>query len=43
MSFLTAEWNDLAMFNYEINPKILENYVPKGTELIYGTANATLV
>jgi hypothetical protein len=34
---LTAEWNDLAMFNYEIN-KILENYVPKGTELIYGTA-----
>jgi uncharacterized protein YqjF (DUF2071 family) len=33
MSFLTAGWNDLAMFNYEINPKILENYVPKGTEL----------
>ena len=33
MSFLTAEWNDLAMFNYEIDPKILENYVPKGTEL----------
>jgi hypothetical protein len=33
MSFLTAEWNDLAMFNYEINPKILENHVPKGTEL----------
>jgi hypothetical protein len=29
MSFLTAEWNDLVMFNYEINPKILENYVPK--------------
>lgn len=33
MSFLTAEWNDLAMFNYEINPKILKNHVPKGTEL----------
>lgn len=33
MSFLTAEWNDLAMFNYEINPEILENYIPKGTEL----------
>lgn len=33
MSFLTAEWNDLAMFNYKINPEILENYVPKGTEL----------
>ncbi|WP_298136179.1 DUF2071 domain-containing protein [Flavobacterium sp.] len=33
MSFLTAEWNDLAMFNYEIDPKILENHVPKGTKL----------
>lgn len=33
MSFLTAEWNDLAMFNYEIDPKILDSYVPKGTEL----------
>ena len=33
MSFLTAEWNDLSMFNYEINPKILKSYVPKGTEL----------
>lgn len=33
MSFLTAEWNDLAMFNYEIDPKILENYVPKDTEI----------
>jgi uncharacterized protein YqjF (DUF2071 family) len=33
MSFLTAEWNDLVMFNYEINPEILENYTPKGTEL----------
>lgn len=33
MSFLTAEWNDLTLINYEINPKILENYVPKGTEL----------
>ena len=33
MSFLTAEWNDLAMFNYEINPTIVQNYIPKGTEL----------
>lgn len=33
MSFLTAEWNDLALFNYEINPNLLENYVPKGTVL----------
>lgn len=33
MSFLTAEWNDLAMINYKIDPKILEKYVPFGTEL----------
>ena len=33
MSFLTAEWNNLAMINYVINPKILEKYVPVGTEL----------
>jgi uncharacterized protein YqjF (DUF2071 family) len=33
MSFLTAEWNNLAMINYEVNPKILEKYVPPGTEL----------
>ena len=33
MSFLTAEWNNLAMINYEIDPKILEKYVPPGTEL----------
>ncbi len=33
MSFLTAEWNNLVLINYEINPKILEKYVPNGTEL----------
>lgn len=33
MSFLTAEWNNLAMINYIIDPKILEKYVPAGTEL----------
>lgn len=33
MSFLTAEWNDLAIVNYEIDPKIVENYIPIGTEL----------
>ena len=33
MSFLTAEWNDLALINYEINPEILQKYVPIGTEL----------
>ena len=33
MSFLTAEWNDLALINYEIDPEILKNYTPKGTEI----------
>ncbi|MEC5156271.1 YqjF family protein [Chryseobacterium sp. MP_3.2] len=33
MSFLTAEWNNLAMINYVVDPKILEKYVPAGTEL----------
>lgn len=33
MSFLTAEWKDLALINYEIDAKTLEKYVPKGTEL----------
>jgi uncharacterized protein len=33
MSFLTAEWRKLAIANYEIDPKILEKYVPYGTEL----------
>lgn len=32
-SFMKAEWNDLLFINYEINPKFLEKYVPKGTEL----------
>ena len=33
MSFLTAEWNNLVMINYTIDPKLLEKYVPVGTEL----------
>lgn len=33
MSFLTAKWNNLVLINYEIDPKILEKYVPNGTEL----------
>lgn len=32
-SFMHAEWNDLLFINYEINPEILEKYVPEGTEL----------
>ncbi|GEC72397.1 hypothetical protein SAMN05443543_10845 [Flavobacterium flevense] len=33
MSFLTANWNNLALINYEINPKMLSKYLPKGTEI----------
>lgn len=32
-SFMKAEWNDLLFINYEINPEILQKYVPKGTEI----------
>jgi hypothetical protein len=31
--FLTAEWRQLAMLNYEIAPSVLEKWVPAGTEL----------
>lgn len=32
-TFLTAYWENLAMINYEIDPSLLNAYVPKGTEL----------
>jgi uncharacterized protein YqjF (DUF2071 family) len=31
--FLTAEWRNLAMLNYEIDPKRLQSFLPVGTEL----------
>ena len=31
--FLTAEWRNLAMLNYEIEPAVLQPFVPVGTEL----------
>ena len=31
--FLTTDWRSLAMLNYEIDPAVLEPYVPYGTEL----------
>jgi uncharacterized protein len=31
--FLTAEWRRLAILNYEIDPAVLQPYVPAGTEL----------
>jgi uncharacterized protein YqjF (DUF2071 family) len=34
--FLTAEWRDLAMVNYEIDPAVLAPLVPRATELDAG-------
>lgn len=33
MSFLNAEWRKLALANYEVDPVILEKYIPPKTEL----------
>ncbi|MCB0640675.1 MAG: DUF2071 domain-containing protein [Phaeodactylibacter sp.] len=33
MPFLTAQWRKLALANYQIDPQILQPYVPAGTEL----------
>lgn len=31
--FLTAEWRDLIMANYEVDPSLLDEYIPSGTDL----------
>jgi uncharacterized protein len=31
--FLSAEWRDLVMLNYEVDPGLLNPYVPRGTSL----------
>jgi hypothetical protein len=31
--FLTAEWRDLAILNYAVDPSLLQPHVPPGTEL----------
>lgn len=31
--FLSAEWRDLIMLNYEVDPGLLTKYVPRGTEV----------
>jgi len=31
--FLSAEWRELVMLNYEVEPAILRPYVPRGVEL----------
>ncbi|MGK0323247.1 MAG: hypothetical protein ACJAR4_001282, partial [Psychroserpens sp.] len=33
MTFLKAYWKNLILINYEVDPKLLEPYVPLGTEL----------
>ncbi|MBW8523464.1 DUF2071 domain-containing protein [Chryseobacterium chendengshani] len=33
MNFLKAEWRKLAIINYKVNPEILLEYLPTGTEL----------
>ena|SRR5215472_4061715 len=32
-TFLSSEWRDLLMLNYEIDPALLQRFVPRGTEL----------
>jgi uncharacterized protein len=43
--FLSAEWRDVAMLNYEVDPSLLHKFVPAGTELDCwkGTAFVSLV
>lgn len=31
--FLTAQWRDLLMLNFVVDPRLLASYVPAGTEL----------
>jgi uncharacterized protein len=31
--FLSAEWRDLVMLNYEVDPRLLETYLPPGAQL----------
>lgn len=31
--FLTAEWRNLLMINYAVDPRVLSRFVPRGTEL----------
>lgn len=38
--FLSAKWEYLAMFNYEVDPTVLEKHVPPGTEIDYFNGKA---
>ncbi|MDA1014385.1 MAG: DUF2071 domain-containing protein [Planctomycetota bacterium] len=45
MIFLSAEWRHLAMLNFEIDPAVLQPFVPHGTELEFfeGTTFVSIV
>ena len=38
--FLSAKWEYLAMFNYEVDPLVLQKHVPPGTEIDYFNGKA---
>ena len=40
--FLTAEWRDLVMLNYVVNPGTLQPYVPSGTDLDFCDGEALI-
>ena len=44
-AFLSAEWRDLLLLNYEVDPRLLRPHVPPGTELdsFNGRSYASLV
>jgi uncharacterized protein YqjF (DUF2071 family) len=44
-AFLTADWNNLVMLNYAVDPLILQSHVPEGTQLdaFDGTTYISLV
>lgn len=43
--FLKAEWNNLVMLNYEVDPQVLKPYIPAGTvlDLYEGKAQVSMV
>ena len=42
MSFLTAQWRRLAMFNFLVPPELLTPYLPAGTEIDFWEGNCYL-
>lgn len=40
--FLTAQWRELAMLNYDVDPALLHRFVPAGTELDLWNGHAFL-